>query len=129
MESTVDVRQDSNQPPKSQPVPETVLNASQIQTEEVFAAPSEPPGDSEVSTPSIQAFDVRSIELLEKQKKRAKRRSVESEYDLIVGDISYNPTIVILFLAVLQLFGILVAYSGTSTTFIPILVVGTISFC
>ena len=127
MESTVDVRQDSNQPPKSQPVPETVLNASQIQTEEVFAAPSEPPGDSEVSTPSIQAFDVRSIELLEKQKKRAKRRSVESEYDLIVGDISYNPTIVILFLAVLQLFGILVAYSGTSTTFIPILVVGSIS--
>ena len=127
MESTVDVSQDSNQPPKSQPVPETVLNASQIQTEEVFAAPSEPPGDSEVSTPSIQAFDVRSIELLEKQKKRAKRRSVESEYDLIVGDISYNPTIVILFLAVLQLFGILVAYSGTSTTFIPILVVGTIS--
>ena len=41
MESNVDVRQESNQIAMSQPVPETVLNLSQTQTEEVFTtAPS-----------------------------------------------------------------------------------------
>lgn len=80
-----------------------------------------------VPAPTIQKFDVSTMDLLEKQKKRSKRRSVESDYDLIVGDISYNPTIVVTFLAVLQFFGVIIAYRGGVNPAVPVVFVGLIS--
>ena len=70
---------------------------------------------------NIRMIDPELIRLAEKQKKRSKRMSSTGDYDMIVGDITHKPTIVVSFITVTMLFAIYLAWvSASSITSIAI---------
>ncbi len=57
-------------------------------------------GGDDTPATALKALDAELLELAERQRQRAKRSGVESEDDLLVGDIHYRPVVLLLFLVV-----------------------------
>ena len=59
----------------------------------------------------LKRLDAALLDLAEKQRKRSKRMTTQSEDDLLVGDIHYRPVLVMMFLGMTFLFAAWIAYT------------------
>ena len=89
-----------------------LMFSSEAFAEVALALPSEDRAKTAVaqSGSGLRIIDPRMVELLEKQKKRAKVSDASGIRDLMVGDIHHRPVVVTSFLGVMLVAGLAIAF-------------------
>ena len=103
-----------------------LMFSSEASAEAALALPSEDRAKTAVaqSGSGLRIIDPRMVELLEKQKKRAKVSDASGIRDLMVGDIHHRPVVVTSFLGVMLVAGLAIAFLFPSALMLAVIGIG-----